>query len=183
MKLTIPSVSAGRSPREIAQAIETSHGLLTLTGLPMVPFEEIKKTFDHLSTQPNLTDRLNEAYPKNLVYKDAYSNGKGGPSIDQKRVLDLSPERLEIMKSNDPGLALEEARLEDTLAYWEQLRSTMAPKIAQAVGLAVGAPLEDAAFNYRMVDYYERDASAIPPRCGEHRDFGSFTLGKQKFLG
>mmetsp|Transcript_78257 Transcript_78257/g.117719 ORF Transcript_78257/g.117719 Transcript_78257/m.117719 type:complete len:173 (+) Transcript_78257:71-589(+) len=27
-----------------------------------------------------------------------------------------------------------------------------------------------------MVDYYQRPASATPPRCTEHRDFGSFTL-------
>jgi hypothetical protein len=30
--------------------------------------------------------------------------------------------------------------------------------------------------NFRMVDYYARPKSAVPPRCGEHRDFGSYTL-------
>jgi isopenicillin N synthase-like dioxygenase len=38
--------------------------------------------------------------------------------------------------------------------------------------------MDDVAFHYRMVDcYYEHnDLVVAAPRCGEHRDFGSFTL-------
>lgn len=36
--------------------------------------------------------------------------------------------------------------------------------------------LEDVHFNYRMVDYYERPVNQAPPRCGEHRDFGTLTV-------
>ena len=107
-----------------------------MTGLPVAPFGEILTTFDDLSEDKTLTDRLNEAYPKNLVYKDAFANNKGGPGIDKKRVLDLSPDRLELMKQNDPGLAEieQQGALGATLAYWEELRLGIAPKIVDAVG-------------------------------------------------
>ena len=39
-----------------------------------------------------------------------------------KRVLDLSPERIEAIRMNDPDLAvLEEGALAKSLAYWEEL--------------------------------------------------------------
>ena len=117
-----------------------------------------------------------------MVYKDAFANHKGGPNVDMKRVLDLSPERLELMTRNDPALKEihEQGALGETLAYWEHLRSELAPKLVEAVGLAIGSDdiQKDAAFNYRMVDYYEREEASVLPRCGEHRDFGSFTLSK-----
>lgn len=149
-----------------------------LTDLPSAPFGEIQSAFEHLSSRNDLTDRLNNAYKKNLVFKDSFANGNGGPQVDMKSVLDLSPERLDEIAHNDPDLALHQGSLGETLAYWELLRTTVAPKLVDAVADAVGCPSVkvDAAINYRMVDYYERQTDMVPPRCGEHRDFGSFTL-------
>lgn len=133
-----------------------------------------------MNVHRDITERLNKAYTKNLVYKDAFADGKGGPTVDMKRVLDLSPERLEEIHRNDPELSIHEGALGKTLTYWENLRTDICPKIVSAVADAIGSPdvKADAAFNYRMVDYYERQTNSSPPRCGEHRDFGSFTLGK-----
>lgn len=154
-----------------------------MTDLPKAPIAEIREALTNLSNRPDLSERLNKAYPKNLVHKDSFGVGKGGPNVDMKRVLDLSPERLEAIRTNDPELAvLEEGSLGASLAYWENLRTTVAPKIVRALADAIGSEdvALDASFNYRMVDYYERnqnDTDAVmAPRCGEHRDFGSFTL-------
>uniref|UniRef100_A0A7S2XZJ5 Isopenicillin N synthase-like Fe(2+) 2OG dioxygenase domain-containing protein n=1 Tax=Fibrocapsa japonica TaxID=94617 RepID=A0A7S2XZJ5_9STRA len=177
-------ISASLSAAELAQAINDPQGkgVLLLTDLPKAPIPEIQSALDGLSRSPDITARLNNAYKKNLVYKDSFAAGKGGPKVDMKRVLDLSPERLEQIKKNDPNLAvIQEGSLAETLSYWENVRTSIAPKIVRAVADAVGTEdiVSDSAFNYRMVDYYERLAdsdSAIAPRCGEHRDFGTFTL-------
>ena len=184
-----PSISAKLPATEIAKAIDNNaskdenKGVLLLTDLPKAPISEIQAAFDSLATRPDLTSRLNKAYPKNLVHKDSFSFGKGGPKVDMKRVLDLSPERLEAIHANDPDLVvLQEGALAESLVYWENLRMDVAPKIVRAVAEAVGSEdvVKDAAVNYRMVDYYERNQenmdSMVAPRCGEHRDFGTFTL-------
>jgi hypothetical protein len=185
MKICNPTrISASASPEALASAIEGSNGVLLITDLPKAPFAEIRSAFDGLASRQDLISRLNEAYKSNLVYKDSFADGKGGPTVDAKRVLDLSPERLEEITKNDPELdLLKVGSLKDTLDYWEHLRSEVAPKITRAVSDAIGSEdvAKDAAFNYRMVDYYSRDSSgnqdiAVAPRCGDHRDFGSYTL-------
>ena len=181
------SISARLGATQLAKVIdiESPDGILLLTDLPKPPISEIQSALSGLATRPDLSDRLNKAYPKNLVYKDSFAFGKGGPKVDMKRVLDLSPERIEAIRKNDPELAvLEEGALTKCLEYWDNLRTKVAPKIVHALADAVGSEdvVLDASFNYRMVDYYDRDCchndmdSAVAPRCGEHRDFGSFTL-------
>lgn len=182
----LPKVSVNASTDTIAKVISSSrNGVLMISDLPHVSFNEIADAFDHLASHPEITDRLNKAYAKNLVYKDAYRGPKSitsyeGGLVDMKRVLDLSPERLLEISRNDPHLALHKGALGQTLAYWDKMHEYVAPKIVEAVSEAVGSPAvkEDASFNFRMVDYYERQRDTISPRCGEHRDFGSFTLSK-----
>lgn len=189
MKIVIPSVSIDSTPAEIAKVVQNSpNGILIVTDLPPAPFSELRATFDFLSENEAVTDRLNRAYTKNQVYKDAFAHSKGGPTVDMKRVLDLSPERLLQIQANDPALAEEiyqqQGSFRDTMTYWDRLRNGVAPKLEDAVSRAIGRPgilEQDAAYNYRMVDYYERASSnEVPPRCGEHRDFGSFTLSKSR---
>lgn len=120
---------------------------------------------------------------------------QGGPAIDQKRVLDFSPARLDAVARVDPDLAADlGAPLAAALAFFEAVRTSEVPRIAAAAADAAGAPAiaGDALCNYRMVDYYQRAAaveagglagSTQPPRCGEHRDFGSFTLIFQDAVG
>jgi len=80
--------------------------------------------------------------------------------------------------------------LDCTLEFFFRTSTTSATKLLQALAIASGSKgvLVDAEYNFRMVDYYARPTEAPAPRCGEHRDFGSFTLifadrpGLQVFL-
>jgi isopenicillin N synthase-like dioxygenase len=100
-----------------------------------------------------------------------------------KCVLDLSPERLGKISRNDPDLdLLKVGSFKDSLDYSDHLTEKVAPKIGLAIAEAIGnnEVVKDASYNYRMVDYYPRETNYIEgivaPRCGEHRDFGSWTL-------
>ena len=165
MKIYIPAkVSSKSSSDDIAKSINDGEGILLLTDLPKAPFNEIQAALDGLNGRPDLVSRLNNAYKANLVYKDSFAAGKGGNSVDMKRVLDLSPERLEEISKNDPDLDLLKAgSLKNTLDYWEHLTKDVAPKIGLAVAQAIGSDdvLKDASYNYRMVDYYPRNSNDI----------------------
>lgn len=180
MEPFFPSVSIQQDDKAIAEAINQAEaGILFITDMDRPDFGQVQAMFDHLAGpqgQP-LTKGLNEAYAKNLVYKDSFANGQGGPNVDMKRVLDLSPERLETIAKVNPTLFQHANDLNETLTFWEDLRQNKAQKLLQAVALATGSKdvMNDAAFNYRMVDYYRRTWHE-PPRCSDHRDFGSFTL-------
>lgn len=160
------TISAKLSAFELTKAIdapEAKSGVLLLTDLPKAPIGEIQSAFDSLSKQPDVIARLNKAYEKNLVYKDSFAIGKGGPKVDMKRVLDLSPERLESIRKNDPNLVfLQDGSrhpLAASLDYWEHLRTNIVRAIADAVGSEDIS--KDAAFNYRIVDYYERNSESL----------------------
>lgn len=61
--------------------------------------------------------------------------------------------------------------------YWCGCSEVIAPKLVEALGIAIGSPIkDDCHFNYRSAHYYERPSSLVAPRCGEHRDFGYFTM-------
>ena len=200
MELEIPTIQLNPDADDvcdIARAIEAaSEGVLWVTGaLPELPSTQVESILSFLATDrgQDLGKRLNNAYTKNLVFKDSYADGQGGVAVDRKRVLDLSPERLEAIAHADPSLIAElkvSTDLQDVLEFWKQnARASLV--ILQALAQAIGSGgsdesaaakdvLADFAFNYRRVDYYRfspaTDAVPDAPRCGEHRDFGSFTL-------
>ncbi|KAJ3183726.1 hypothetical protein HDU85_002155 [Gaertneriomyces sp. JEL0708] len=164
---------------ELAVHIQQSPGVLRITGLPTVPFKDLQALFDVLNEVPELGQRANQAYTKNQVYKDSFGQGNGGPNVDHKRLLDLSPERLEAILLHDPELAILLIRDHALiLQFWESLANEAAAKVVDALALAIGTDSikEDCHFNYRMVDYQSRTLHSAPPRCGLHRDFGLFTL-------
>ena len=57
-----------------------------------------------MHAEPSLGSRANAAYVKNKVWKDSHNEGNGGAEVDEKRVLDISEERLEIIKRSDDNL-------------------------------------------------------------------------------
>ena len=188
MKLSLPSISIYADIQELAECIERCNGLLLLEDLPTAPFEPVLNLLQHAN---RFKERLNEAYPKNLVFKDSYAAGNGGPAVDRKRVLDLSPERLAEMAKSEPYLVdapVLQQPLKFFLTFQDLLAENVLPALAKAIGL--DDILDDVAYNFRMVDYYpsENEREKIAPRCGEHRDFGSFTViqathpGLQVFL-
>jgi isopenicillin N synthase-like dioxygenase len=131
----------------------------------------------------DIGNRLNAAYTNNLVYKDSFGTGNGGNTVDMKRVLDLSPERIDAIKTADPTIGQEIGEELDTaLDFWQNCAQHVTPKLIEALVSAIGSPdvATDAHCNYRCVDYYSRTVDIFDkdstPRCGEHRDFGTFTL-------
>ena len=102
-----------------------------------------------------------------------------------KRVLDLSPERLSEIIRVDPSIFDDLKRessdysvlFNEVFQFWESC-SNVAPKITEALSIATECEdlPQDSHYNYRMVDYYERSLNDPSPRCGEHRDFGSYSI-------
>lgn len=176
MKLSFPSISIHAPVQELAECIERCNGLLLLKDLPEAPFDPILELLQHSSM---VQERLNKAYPKNLVFKDSYAAGNGGLTVDRKRVLDLSQERLVAIAKAEPGL-VQAPVLQQPLTFFQTLQDLVGDKVLPALAKAIGTDeiLNDIAYNYRMVDYYpsENEQQAIAPRCGEHRDFGSLTI-------
>jgi isopenicillin N synthase-like dioxygenase len=97
-----------------------------------------------------------------------------------------------MIAQTEPNLA-KATQLETPLAFWKQWQDVVGRCILPALAQAIGSSdiLNDVAYNYRMVDYYnynddidktnhhdhdDDDDASIAPRCGEHRDFGSFTM-------
>jgi len=185
MKLYLPTVDIDSASVDgIASLItQAPLGALWVKNLPHAPFDKIEKILSHLASDNgrHLGDRLNQAYTKNMVFKDAWAVGKGGPSVDRKRVLDLSPERLEAIAESDPQVlmvAKQTTELSQVLNFWQETVDCT-QKLLKAVAIGIGSDnvLDDVAFNFRMVDYYSHnDQETEAPRCGEHRDFGTFTL-------
>ena len=106
--------------------------------------------------RPDLGDRANAAYTNNLVYKNAYSAGNGGAGVDEKRVIDLSPARLDTIVSVDAGLGEEiGAPLLDSVRFFDRVRTEVAPKLLEAVSQVVGDPtlVKDNLTNYRFVTH------------------------------
>ena len=169
MGLSVPSLSIDQSVPEIAEFIsKSSHGVMLLTHLPHAPFEAIRQLIDEC---PLVADRLSKrTHPKNLVYKDSHSSSenRGRSSVDHKRVLDLSPERLAVMKC-----VPQKDYWNTTLDFWKEVEP-VAQKVLKAVALAIGSDdiFQDVAYSFRMVEYYSNKDDV----CREHRDFGMFTL-------
>lgn len=168
---------------ELSKAIlESSNGTVLLDNLPAFPRDDVATLLEFLHQHPDTQAELNKAYDANLVYKDAFAFGQGGPGVDMKRVLDLSPDRLAQICASAPHLMKDDRLvqlLETTvLPWWKTLEQKTLPLVLNALEVICGPQVhEDVATNYRMVDYYsvsEENASVV--RCGEHRDFGAFTL-------
>lgn len=173
-----------QDPSALAAAIKAArHGVLVLCGALEAPFASIGILFD--SVTPEIGARANAAYNgggTRLVWKDAYGEGRGGPQVDEKRVIDLSAHRMQQLTSVDPGLGAElGSPLTDSLGFFDGVTASMAPTVLAALAEATGCKdygTDEARFAYRLVEYGSRAAGGdgAPPRCGSHRDFGTATL-------
>ncbi|PRW33139.1 2OG-Fe(II) oxygenase family [Chlorella sorokiniana] len=158
--LAAAPAGAERLAAAIAAAPE---GVLLLANALPAPFEAIGQLFGRVTPQTGA--RANAAYQagtSRLVWKDAHGEGRGGPHVDYKRVIDLSPHRVEDLTRRPMG------------PCWGLL-------LGAALTKATGYPFteREAKYAYRMVDYGARALQAdvaAPPRCSAHRDFGPATL-------
>ena len=87
-----------------------------------------------------------------IFNKDAYGEGNGGKNVDYKKVIDLSPARLDTIVSVDPELANEFGEsLVEALGFFNEVRTDIAPKVLYALSKVVGDPklAQDGMVNYR----------------------------------
>ena len=151
--------------------------------------DNIGKIFDKLKlpqNQKSITN-LNEAYFQNLVFKDATGSQMNG--INQKRTWSLSSNEISIVNKKNPSLVpWIGAELNSALCFIDRICNQVAPLILSAICKAVQIDVdaEKINFNCCMLDYYGSANALVQKcgaKCGEHRDFGLFTLIFQDSTG
>jgi hypothetical protein len=180
MTFALPCISINAPTEELKDCIENSNGVLLVKDFPTAPFESILDLLQHSN---DVTNRLNQACPKNLaIYRDTHATGNAANSsrADRKRSLDLSQERLEGIGKSDPGVVHDEA-LQKPLSFFKAFQESVEDKLVPAFAQAIGGSteiLDSITINYRMLDYYPsaNEHKAVAPRLAAHRDFGFITL-------
>jgi len=159
-------------------ASTTGVGLLTnLVAKP--PINAIQRLFATLYSRPDLASRLNATYPIRGVFKTAALDPNSPQGIDQKTTIDLSVMRLQKLRELDPAL-VEDLGIDFTtvLEFYTTVERDLLPLLMKATSAFAGADLTPLHKNHnnnlRLIDYFP--AAGAGPRCGEHRDYGTFTI-------
>ncbi|CAK0786079.1 hypothetical protein CVIRNUC_009292 [Coccomyxa viridis] len=151
------------------------------------PWADIKRLHGLLSSRPDLRERLNSAQPKEKPnYKtaavDSAANKNPGALIDQKVSLDLSAKRMaDLAESGVDILELLGQSFRSIIDFYRSIEGGLVPRTMMALSGLVDDGLDaihkDSAFTLRLSSYFSRSACGSPaPRCGEHKDFGTFTV-------
>ena len=189
-----PSISFASEHGELAAALLAAGrlGIIRITDLPLdAPFAGLQAVFDDAQAS-SAAAAPRAYYPKGFALKD---NSGGAVGADRKRILDLNPKRLAAAQEALDGIGPSASAATDAedpaleafravVSFWRTTADTVAPKLRAAVtrGACCDAIDGDDHFDFRMVDYFEKEWSSrdevddAPPRCRAHRDFGSFTL-------
>ena len=178
--IDLASVSSEDAYCALAKAAGTT-GVAFINSLPIrPPIAAIQRLFVRLYADPSLASRLNATYPKRGVFKASCLNPASSPKIDQKTTIDLSAKRLQELRKLDPDLV--EALGQDftnVLEFYTAIETDVLPILTQATSRISGANLEplhnEMNNNLRLIDYFPC-ADASGPRCGEHRDYGTYTI-------
>jgi hypothetical protein len=179
INLSATSVSEAYSTL-LKAASTTGCALLTnLTTKP--PISSIQSLFSTLYSNPTLASRLNTTYPTRGVFKAACLSPASSPSVDQKTTIDLSITRLEKLRELDPALVSELGDdFDNVLKFYETVERDILPLLMQATSQIAGADLvpfhKNNNNNLRLIDYFQTEEDVTGPRCGEHRDYGTFTI-------
>lgn len=169
------------------QAFSTLSKAASTTGAALIthlsikpPITSIHRLFSTLYTNPLLASRLNSTYPLRGVFKTACLSPTSAPTIDQKTTIDLSVARLQKLRELDPALVDALGRdFEDVLSFYKVVETDVMPLLMRATSAIAGADLAPmhgkGNVNLRLIDYFA-SAEATGPRCGEHRDYGTYTV-------
>lgn len=161
------------------QLTEIEGGICVIGDIGLeTPILSIKNTFRKIYGDPQLSQRLNDVYPVRGIFKN--DSDKIFNNVDQKVPFDLSPSRLRAMVENDTELVNDLGDdFHKVLSFYNNVQEKVIPRL---IGLAEKA-INDGSemnihqqmnYNYRLVDYYPVESKST--RCGEHRDYGTFTL-------
>jgi len=198
MSSHIPVISWKSSNNEIVDNLKKADGGICIIKDVDVsaPFEVIQGLYDDLYKNPKLVRRINEVYPKRGIFKDsAFKAAVDNKDVDKKVPFDLSPARLMAIINNDAALIEEMgANFKEVISFFVRVQDEI---IARMMGIASSVitdgpnrvPLKnlhrDMNFNYRLLDYYHQEGQELSSvrRCGEHRDYGTFTLIFQDSVG
>lgn len=169
------------------QAFETLSNAASTTGAALItnlsinpPIASIQRLFSILYTNPTLASRLNATYPTRGVFKSACLNPSSSPNIDQKTTIDLSVARLQKLRELDPALVDDLGQdFDDVLRFYTVVETDIMPLLMQATSRIAASDLapmhENGNNNLRLIDYFP-SAEPTGPRCGEHRDYGTYTV-------
>jgi 2OG-Fe(II) oxygenase superfamily len=181
----IPTIDL--SSNSIEKAYETMASAASTTGVALItnlslspPITAIQRLFTNLYRNPNLATRLNATYPTRGVFKAACIDPASSPNIDQKTTIDLSVARLQKLRELDPALVHDLGQdFDDVLRFYAVVEKDVLPLLMQATSRIAGSDLAPMHAkgnnNLRLIDYFP---SAAPrgPRCGEHIDYGTYTV-------
>jgi hypothetical protein len=178
--IDLTAVTPEEAYQKLSQAARTT-GVILVSNLPKrPPIAAIQRLFARLYADPLLALRLNATYPKRGVFKDACLAPDASPQIDQKTTIDLSVSRLQSMREMDPALvgALGE-EFEDIVRFYTYIETDVLPIVTRATSNIGGLELElthNGTNNHlRLIDYFPCPEPSAP-RCGEHRDYNTYTI-------
>jgi hypothetical protein len=178
--IDLSAVSSGEAYEKLSHAARTT-GVILISNLPQrPPIAAIQSLFARLYADRSLVSRLNATYPKRGVFKDACLAPDASPQVDQKTTIDLSVSRLQSIREMDPTLieALGED-FEDIVRFYTYIEANVLPVVTRATSNIGGVELEPTHHgtnnHLRLIDYFPCPESSAP-RCGEHRDYNTYTL-------
>lgn len=175
------------SSNSTSEAYDTLSTAASTTGAALItnlsikpPIAGIQRIFSTLYTNASLVAHVNATYPTRGVFKAACLDPSSNPIIDQKTTIDLSVARLQKIREADPVLVADLGQdFEDVLRFYEMVEKSILPLLMSATSRVAGADLAPMHAkrnnNLRLIDYFPA-AQTSGPRCGEHRDYGTFTI-------
>lgn len=178
--IDLSSVSSPDAYRALSKAAGTT-GVALINNLPVrPPITAIQNLFARLYADPSLASRLNATYPKCGVFKASCLDPAASPKIDQKTTIDLSLKRLQELRKLAPTVVEALGQdFSDVLDFYAVIETDILPILTQATSSISGANLEplhkNKNNNLRLIDYFPC-ANPSGPRCGEHRDYGTYTI-------
>jgi hypothetical protein len=178
--IDLGSVSLMDAYRVLSKAAGIT-GVALISNLPVhSSITAIQNLFTRLYVDSSLASRLNATYPKRGIFKACCLDPAVSFKIDQKMTIDLSINCLQELRRLDPMLV--EALGQDfskVLDFYAVIETDILPILTQAISCISDADLEPLHKgknnNLRLIDYFPC-ADPSGSRCGEHRDYGTYTI-------
>lgn len=165
------------SPDPTVRPLSTRSTIVSLEPTITVPFNAIRRLFDHLRAHPEAASALNATYPKRGVLKTAATQNA---SSDQKFTIDISRLRSSCIP-DDLRASLAPAGFNEVLRFFSEVEAAYVGPIMDTLSRLAGADLgsvhRNRNVNYRLCDY--NTATADPESengCGAHTDYGTFSI-------